>query len=111
MQLIRNLSRIIVAGPVGAGTSRYHAHRMPNVPIQADAITDTWVRRILELSDGRTVGDIKETMYREEIMAGDWAVGIGIWKQLYCREVVNTIIELAERGYIHVKLAQASEEE
>ena len=111
VQLIRNLVQLIVSDPVSNETTRQLAYRSCNGEAGATAVEDSWERRIIELSDGRSVGEIKDALYREQLMAGAAVGGIGIWKNLFDQNVLNTICELADRGVIDLKSAEAMEEE
>jgi hypothetical protein len=59
-----------------------------------------WAKTIIELGDGRSVREIIETIYRDELSAGAWMADIGLWSDLYAREVTEAIHDLAIRGYI-----------
>ncbi len=41
-------------------------------------------------------------MFYQEVRAGAWVVDIGIWRNLFDQDVVKTIGELADQGYIRV---------
>ncbi len=60
--------------------------------------TNSWERRIVELSDGRPLSEIIETLYIDELRAGAWAADIGLWKHLFDRSVIETVHTLASRG-------------
>lgn len=62
-----------------------------------------WERRIVDLADGRSVGEIIAIIYGEELKAGAWMVDIGIWSDLFARSVITVINELADRGYIQLR--------
>ena len=64
--------------------------------------TNAWERRIIELSDGRPLSEIIETLYIDELKAGAWAADIGLWKHLFDRSVVETVHTLASRGCLSV---------
>ena len=63
-------------------------------------ISDPLGCAILELGDGRTVHEVVEAIYNEELRKGAWLVDIGLWKSLFDRSVVETIGELARQGLI-----------
>lgn len=71
-------------------------------------LTDRWERRIVELSDGKPIARIVETLYREELSAGAWAVDIGLWKGLFDQNVLEAIRRLASKGYIYLEPANSS---
>ena len=64
---------------------------------------DPWERRILDLGDGRSVAEITETLYWEEVRAGAWAADVGLWKELFDRSVVETIGKLAGAGCVYLR--------
>jgi sulfate adenylyltransferase len=66
-----------------------------------DDSADPWERRILELCDGRPLGEIIEALYREEVRKGAWMADIGLWKGLFDKNVIGTIAILADKGYIN----------
>ena len=57
----------------------------------------------MELSDGKPMGEIIETLYREEIKAGAWLVDVGLWKNIFDQSVVKTINQLAGRGLVRLQ--------
>ena len=60
--------------------------------------TNAWERRIIDLSDGRPLFEIMEVLYIDELKAGAWSADIGLWKHLFDRSVVETVLALAGRG-------------
>ena len=111
MQLVRNLARMLAPDPVNAETSRRLVYRVPNAEVEDGKIKDAWEKRIIDLSDGRSVGEINEILYREEMLAGASVVDIGLWKGLFFQSVVGKIGELASRGYIRLVPGEAPKEE
>ena len=65
-------------------------------------VDDKWAQRILELSDGRTVGEIGAIMYAEELRAGAWIVDIGLWGELLQLSIIDSITDLSDRGLLHL---------
>ena len=63
-------------------------------------VSDPLGYAILELGDGRTVHEIVQAIYNEELRKGARLVDIGLWKSLFDRSVVETIGELARQGLI-----------
>ena len=55
------------------------------------------------MADGKSINEILEAMFSEELMAGAWMVDIGIWRNLFDQSVVKTIGELADLGYIRLE--------
>ena len=106
MGLINNLAQVFGPSPVRDDISRRLVYRRGD----ANGIEDTWERRIIELSDGRTIGDIQEILYREELSAGAWVVDIGLWKDLFYQSVARTIGQLADQGCVRLALVGTSKE-
>ncbi len=69
---------------------------------EAAGIKGSWDRRIVELGDGKSVGEIVEALYKEELRRGAQGADIGMWKNLFDRRIVEKIGELVNRGYINV---------
>ena len=113
MQPMRKLVNLIVPKPESAETRRQLVYRA--APARAEDCNcignGSWEKRIIELSDGKSVGEISDALFRQEIMAGASAADIGLWKHLFYRSVVNTIVELADEGYIQLKPGDPSKEE
>ena len=76
MRLMYNVARFIFPGPPCDGANGYLVYRIAG----GGEIKDAWESRIVELGNGRSIGEITEILYREEIMAGASVVDIGIWK-------------------------------
>ena len=74
-------------------------------------VGDLWERRIVELCDGKTVGEIIQALYSQEVGKGSWMSDIGMWKTLFDREVVRTIDRLAEKGYLWVHTGPLDEKD
>ena len=106
MQLIRTLARALGPKPTTNGGNKQRVYRV----IDASEVADAWVRRIVELSDGKSIGEIVEVLYGEEIRAGSWAVDIGLWRNLFDQSVVKAIGQLADSGQIWLKTYDNSEE-
>ena len=92
------MASIFAPYPVGKETTRQLVIRMK----EAAGIKGSWDRRIVELGDGKSVGEIVEALYKEELRRGAQSADIGMWKHLFDRNVVEKIGELVNRGYINV---------
>ena len=66
------------------------------------AVKDSRMGRILELADGKSVEEIAEVLYAEELRAGAWLVDIGVWRSLFDQDVVKTLNQMADLGYIQM---------
>lgn len=110
MRLIGNVARIFVPDQATDQISRQIACRLPDKLVRSPGTPDFWERRILELSDGRTVGEIVGVLYSDELRAGASITDIGMWKQLFDKRVVNCIFDLAQKGYIRLELSEADKE-
>lgn len=64
--------------------------------------SDSWEWTIVERCNGKSIRKIVETLYFDELRKGAGLVDIGIWKSLFDREVVATIHELTNKGYIRL---------
>lgn len=62
----------------------------------------SWEWTIVERCDGQSIRKIVETLYLGELRKGAWLVDIGLWKTLFDRAVVETVYELARKGYIRL---------
>lgn len=98
VQVIRNLASIFAHDPVDDETARQLVYRMK----ETAGTKDSWDRRIVELGDGKSVGEIIKALYNEELQRGAQRADIGMWKHLFDRSVVEKIGELVNRGYIDV---------
>jgi sulfate adenylyltransferase len=96
MQIIRRLSQILSSKSAPVGTRERRAFRLRG----PDAAASLWERRIVELSDDRPLSEIIQVMYREELDKGAWLADIGIWKPLFDQSVIDTLVSLADRGFI-----------
>jgi hypothetical protein len=70
---------------------------------EASEVKDTWLRRILELAEGKSVEEISEALYLEELRAGAWDADIGFWRTAFCRDVAKAIARLAGQGYVRME--------
>jgi len=70
----------------------------------ANEAKDIWEKRILDLADGKSIDEILDAMFGQEVRAGAWVLDIGIWRNVFDLSVVKTIGELADQGYIHLDL-------
>ncbi len=77
---------------------------------EASEVKGGWEKRIVELSDGKNIGEITEILYREEVKMGAWIVDIGLWKDIFDQSVIKTIRELTDTGYIYLKLDDSIQE-
>ena len=66
MRQIGNLVRLVAPRQVSDESTQQRAYRVPDLNLEAGKIADTWEKRIIQLGDGRSVGEIAEIMYRQE---------------------------------------------
>lgn len=78
------------------------AHRL----VESTDMHDGWAKRVIELADGRTVGEIVAVIYRDELRCGAWMADIALWRHLFHRSVIAAVEELAERGHIALREAE-----
>jgi len=64
-------------------------------------------RRILELSDGRSINQLVEALYREEVTDGGWIVCIGLFEAQYKREMSEEVNQLIKDGFLYCDYRQA----
>ena len=107
MGLITSLAKFLAPDTAQGDITDTRVYRKPGSRAQKD----NWDRRILELSSGRTISEIKEVMYREEILAGASVADIGLWKSVFCQNVADTIHELPARGDLILRLCAPPKED
>jgi hypothetical protein len=61
-----------------------------------------WHRRVLVLSDGRSMAQVEVLLYQQELVAGAWEVDIGLWRGLFGRSIHEAVICLVSGGYLHL---------
>ena len=110
MGLISKLRKIIVYKDVNDRTWRQCVERVQACQELEPCLEDPWERRIVDLSDGRSVGEIQEILYTEELIAGAGAADIGMWRELFDRGVSTTIGELVSRGLLRLSPARQGKE-
>ncbi len=98
MQPVRNLARWLFSDPEVAGTIPTLVRSVK----EANGACDPWERRILDLADGNSPGQVAEILYRDELAKGAHLADIGIWKNLFDRSVAEDIGRLVSRGYLSV---------
>ena len=65
-------------------------------------VADAWEKKIVDQGNGMRVSELTESLYRDEVRAGAWAVDIGLWKHTFDGSVLKKIDELASRGVIYL---------
>ncbi len=68
---------------------------------EAGGQKDYHKRRILKLSDGRSIEELVEALYREEIADGGWVVCIGLFETQYKREMLDEVNQLIREGHLY----------
>ena len=68
-----------------------------------NGIPGHWGRSIVEQGDGKSVQEILDVLYNEELAKGAWLSDIGIWRGLFDRCAMETISDLACRGFISLE--------
>lgn len=96
MRLTSTLMQMFTPDPVRGEARQQVAYRVKG----ADEVKDTWKRRIIDLADGKSIDETLDILFREEIRSGAWVVDVGIWRGLFDQDVIKTIGELADQGYI-----------
>ena len=96
-KMVEGLAEPVV--PADEGTRAMRVFRRSDRRLPQDSLE----QRIVELGDGRTTGEIVETLYIEEIRAGAWMVDIALWKYIFDHSIAVTIRQLADRGYLNLE--------
>ena len=107
MRIVCILGRVFGAGPEGPSYTRQYVFRVR----EASEAENSMMSRIIELADGKSMGEISEVLYSEEVRAGDWVADIGFWRNLFYRDVIETIGELVRLSYLRVELSEKAKEE
>ncbi len=105
-RFVRTLARKFVADPKSHAITRQLVYRVTELSRPKGC----WERRIIELGDGKSIGEIIEILYREETQKGAWIVDIALWKGVFDRSVIKTISELANGKQICLKTNDGSQE-
>jgi len=92
------LARWLFLGPEVAGANPTLLRSVK----AANGVCDPWERRILDLADGNSPGQVAEILYRDELAKGAHLADIGIWKNLFDRCVAEDIGHLVSEGYLSV---------
>ena len=103
LALIRAMAKALAYHDPDSETTRQLVYASSDI----QGIDDELARRVIELGNGRSVGDVIAIIYSEEIRAGAWAVDIGIWSDIFAQSVLGIINDLADTGYILLKGADA----
>ena len=98
MQSIKNLARRVFFGPevVVSRTTLARSRK------EVNGTCGAWERRILDLADGHSPGQVAEALYRRELAKGAHLTDIGIWKNLFDQSVADEIGRLVNEGYLSV---------
>ena len=99
MQAIKNLARWLFPGPEVAGTIPTLVRSVKEV----NGACEPWERRILDLADGNSPGQVAEILYRDELAKGAHLADIGVWKILFDLSIANDIGRLVSQGYLSVR--------
>ncbi len=99
MKLVKDSVRNIDPVRLDDDVSNWRVFRigLPSWPAEG------WERRILELSDGMSVGEMVKIIYQEETSAGAWAADIATWRPLFVHSVVGVIKDMVDRGYVAIR--------
>ena len=103
LKTIGSLARLLFPDPEADKDKGQLVYRVAQFPGEVIRGSDRWEKRIIELGDGRSVGEIKGVLYRDELIAGASAVDIGMWKRGFDRSVDRVIAELVARGILHLR--------
>ena len=81
---------------------RYAIQRVHRLK-EAASLKNIWDRRIVELADGKSVAEILEILYEEELRTGAWVTDIGMWRGVFDRCLAVSIRELAVNGHLFLE--------
>jgi hypothetical protein len=76
---------------------------------QAYELDDRWMKRIVELADGRSIEDIFRILYLEELASGAWLADIGLWQGTFYQEVARVLQNMSDDGYIRLTSSEEFE--
>ena len=99
LKLIRTVAKALVSNDPDPQMTRQLVYAMSD----AHGVRDELAMRVIELGDGRSVGEIIAIIYGQELGAGAWAGDIGIWSDIFAQRVVRVIDDLADTGYIRLR--------
>ena len=68
--------------------------------VESSGLENPWIKRILELADGKTVDEIVDVLYLEEMRRGGWLADIGFVKGFFQREIEDILNSLEDAGYL-----------
>jgi len=100
VQAIKNLARWLCLGPEVVGSNPTLVRCVKEV----NGACGPWEKRILDLADGKSPGQVAEILYRDQLAKGAHLADIGIWKNLFDRSVAENIGQLVSEGYLSVRV-------
>ena len=71
---------------------------------ESNGVKDPRYKRIIELANGQSVGEITEFIYYEQLRRGAWLADIGLWKDMICYDLEKSIGQLAAMGFLRLEL-------
>ena len=107
LKLFDHLARLLAGGPAGEAPDDRLVYQERETPEDPD---DSWQRRVLEVCDGRSVGEIKSMLYEEELSAGASVVDIGLWRGLFDRSIQEALLRLIYSGHVRLALNSVPKE-
>ena len=99
LKLIRTVAKALASTDPDPQMTRQLVYAMSDT----HGVGDELARRVIELGDGRSVGEIIAIIYGQELGAGAWAVNIGIWSDIFAQSVIKIINDLSDTGYIRLR--------
>ena len=67
---------------------------------EPDGVREAFLRKVLDLADGRSIEEIAERLYLDELQAGAWVADIGLWKNRYIQDIARSINGLESQGRV-----------
>jgi hypothetical protein len=101
MGLLRNTGTWLRAifggtrGPAKFQRSVFKGHQ----PCQLD---DRWMKRIVELADGKSIEEISRILYLEELGSGAGLADLGLWQSTFYQEVTRVLQDMSDGGYVRL---------
>ena len=106
MRLLRAVRRYLVREPVTSEPGRWVVWQNDNT-----VVAGAWEKRILDLADGRTVGEIARLLCNEEMRGGAAEVYIGLWKRDFESCVASTVLKLMAQDCLSLEQPTSSVKE
>ena len=98
-RIVRTITRVFGISSEDSKRTMQRVTRLKDV----SEMEDPWEKRIVELADGKSIREISEILYWDELKGGAWLTDIGLWRDLFYRDVARTIGKLSRTSYIQLE--------